>query len=233
MLWLASALNFRHHRCAAAAAAAAAAAVFCCLIVAFRSLTRERVLHIPPPQRCSQVCEGTAQAIRALSESTRAQLESARAQPEHEPRPRGHSPSRQGQSPSLRSPPHCHAEWYLFVPEIGTTRKSAKGLKVKGQSPRWWGCVAVTFPIARMQMRLRKREHQIASAVAVVAVAIAAVVIVVVVVDGVGVNGCVASASAPEVHVLPSQGRQRRASRGGGVFPRGRQWRWSDPMVVE
>jgi hypothetical protein len=34
-----------------------------------------------------------------------------------------------------------------------------------------------------------------------------------------GVNECVASASAPEVHVLPGQGRRRRASRDGGVFP--------------
>jgi hypothetical protein len=50
-------------------------------------------------------------------------------------------------------------------------------------------------------MQLRKRERQIASAVAVVAVA--AVVVKVVVVDGIGVNGCVASSSAPEVHVLP------------------------------
>ena len=33
------------------------------------------------------------------------------------------------------------------------------------------------------------------------------------------VNGCVASASAPVVHVLPGQGRRRRASRGGEVFP--------------
>ena len=63
--------------------------------------------------------------------------------------------------------------------------------------------------------------------------AIAAVVIVVVVVNDVGVNGCVASASAPEVHVLPSQGRRRRASGGGGVFPRGRRRRRSDPTVVE
>ncbi len=80
-------------------------------------------------------------------------------------------------------------------------------------------------------MRLRKHERQIASAVAVVTVA--AIVVVVVVVDGVGVNNCVASASAPEVHVLPGQGRQRRASRGGVVFPRGRRRRWSDPTVVE
>ena len=54
--------------------------------------------------------------MRALSESTRAQLESARAQQEYQPRPRGRSPSRQGQSPSLRSPPHCHAEWYSSMP---------------------------------------------------------------------------------------------------------------------
>jgi hypothetical protein len=122
------------------------------------------------------------------------------------------------------------------MPEIGATRESVEGLDVEGQSPRWWGCVAVAFPIARMRMRLRERERQIASAVAVVAVvavAVAAVVVVVVVVDGVDVNGCVASASAPEVHVLPGQGRQRRASRGGGVFPRGRRRRRSDPMVVE
>jgi hypothetical protein len=83
----------------------------------------------------------------------------------------------------------------------------------------------------RMRMRLGERERQIASAVAVVAVA--AVVVVVVIVDGVGVNGCVASASAPEVHVLPGQGRQCCTSRGGGVFPRGRRWRWSDPTVVK
>ncbi len=89
----------------------------------------------------------------------------------------------------------------------------------------------VAFPVARMRMRLREREHQIASTVAVVAVA--AVVVVVVVVDGVGVNGCVTSASVPEVHVLPGQGQQRRASRGGGVFPRGRRQRRSDPTVVE
>jgi hypothetical protein len=81
-------------------------------------------------------------------------------------------------------------------------------------------------------MRLRERERQIASAVVAVAVAVAAVVVVVVVIDGVSVNGCVASASAPEVHVLPGQGRQCRASRGGGVFPRGRRRRRSDPMVV-
>ena len=93
------------------------------------------------------------------------------------------------------------------MPEIGATRESVEGLDVEDQSPRWWGCVAVAFPIARMRMRLREREHQIASAVVVVAVAVAAVVVVVVVIDGVGINGCVASASAPEVHVLPGQGR--------------------------
>jgi hypothetical protein len=120
----------------------------------------------------------------------------------------------------MTAPPHLHA-----------TRESIEGLDVKGQSPQWWGCVAVAFPIARMWMRLRERERQIASAVAVVAVA--AIVVVVVVVDGVGVNGCIAFASAPEVHILPGQGRRRRASRGGGVFPRGRRRRWSDPTVVE
>jgi hypothetical protein len=123
------------------------------------------------------------------------------------------------------------------VPEIGATRESVEGLNVEGQSPRWWGCVTVAFPIARMRMRLRKRERQIASAVAVVAVAVAvavaAVVVVVVAVDGVGVIGCIAFASAPEVQVLPGQGRRHRASRGGGVFPRGRWRRRSDPMVVE
>ena len=96
-----------------------------------------------------------------------------------------------------------------------------------------------------MRLREREREHQFASAFAVVAVAVVAVVvvavvvvavavvIVVVIVDGIGVNKCVASASVPEVHVLPGQGRQRRTSRGGGVFPRGRRQRWSDPTVVE
>jgi hypothetical protein len=73
---------------------------------------------------------------------------------------------------------------------------------------------------------LRERERQIASAVAVVAVvAVAAVVFVVVVDNGVDVNGCVASASAPVVHVLPGQWRRRRTSRGG--------WRRSNPKVVE
>ena len=107
--------------------------------------------------------------------------------------------------------------------------ESVEGLAVKGQSPRRWGCVVVAFPIVRMRMRLRKRERQIASAV----VAVAAVVVVVVVVNSVGVDGCVASAFVLEVHVLPGQGRQRCASRGGGVFPRGWRRRRSDPMVVE
>ncbi len=80
-------------------------------------------------------------------------------------------------------------------------------------------------------MGLREHERQIASAIAVVA--IAAIVVVVVVVDGVSVNRCVASTSTPEVHVLPGQGRQRRASRSGGVFPRGWRRRRSDPMVVK
>ena len=111
--------------------------------------------------------------------------------------------------------------------EIGATRKSIKGLDIKGQSPRWWGCVAVAFPIARMRIQLRERERQIASAVAV-AVAVAAAGVVVV-----SVNGCIASASAPEVHVLPGQGQQRCASCGSEVFPRGRRRRLSDPMVVE
>jgi hypothetical protein len=62
------------------------------------------------------------------------------------------------------------------MPEIGATRESIEGLDVKGQSPRWWGCVAVAFPIARMRMRLRKRERQIASAVTVLAVAAIVVV---------------------------------------------------------
>ena len=87
------------------------------------------------------------------------------------------------------------------MPEIGATHESIEGLDVEGQSPRWWGCVAVAFLIAQMRMLLCKRERQIASVVAVVAVA--AVVVVVV----------------PDVHVLPGRGRQRRASRGGGVFP--------------
>ena len=69
---------------------------------------------------------------------------------------------------------------------------------------------------------LRERERQIASAVTIVAVvaiaavvavvaviaviAIAAIIFVVVVNDSVDVNGCIASASAPVVHVLPGQG---------------------------
>jgi hypothetical protein len=77
----------------------------------------------------------------------------------------------------------------------------------------------------------RERERQITSTNAVVAVT--AVVFAVVVVVDVGVNGCVASASAPEVHVLPGQGWRRRASRGGKVFPRGQRWRQSNPKVVE
>ncbi len=40
------------------AAAAAAATAFCCLIVAFRSPSRERVLHIPPPRRHSPSLRG-------------------------------------------------------------------------------------------------------------------------------------------------------------------------------
>ena len=76
---------------------------------------------------------------------------------------------------------------------------------------------------------LRKHERQIASAVTVVAVA--AVVFVVIFDDGVNVNGCVASASAPVVHILPGQGRQRRASRGGEVFPRGQRRHRSNPNV--
>jgi hypothetical protein len=72
-------------------------------------------------------------------------------------------------------------------------------------------------------MRLRKCKRQIASAVAVAA--IAAVAVAVVVVDGIGVNGCIPSASVPEVHVLPGRGRQRHARGGCRVFPRGRQRR--------
>ena len=97
------------------------------------------------------------------------------------------------------------------MPEIGATRESIEGLDFEGQSLRWWGCVAVTFPITRMRMRLRKR--QIASAVTVAAAA--AVLVVVVVVDGVGVSGCIASASALEVHVLPGQERGRLTTHGG------------------
>ncbi len=76
---------------------------------------------------------------------------------------------------------------------------------------------------------LHKRERQIPSAIAVVAVA--AVIFVVVFDDGIDVNGCVASASAPVVHILLGQGRRRRASRGGEVFPRGQRRRRSDPNV--
>ena len=64
------------------------------------------------------------------------------------------------------------------MPEIGATRESIEGLDVEGQSPRWWGCVAVAFPVARMRMPLRERKLQIASAVAVAVVAVAAVVVV-------------------------------------------------------
>ena len=53
---------------------------------------------------------------------------------------------------------------------------------------------------------LSERERQIASAVTIIAVA--AVVFVVSVNDGIDVNRCVASASAPVVHVLPGQGRR-------------------------
>jgi hypothetical protein len=70
-------------------------------------------------------------------------------------------------------------------------------------------------------MRLHKYERQIASTVAIAAVATLAVAVFIV--DGVGVNGCVPSASAPEVHVLPGRGRQRRARGGCRVFPRGRR----------
>jgi hypothetical protein len=65
---------------------------------------------------------------------------------------------------------------------------------------------------------LRKRERQIVSAVAIVAVA--AVVFVVIINSVVNVYGCVAFASAPVVHVLPDQGRRRRASCSGKVFSR-------------
>ncbi len=44
-------------------------------------------------------------------------------------------------------------------------------------------------------------------------------------IDSVGVNGCIPFASAPEVHVLPGRGRQRRARGGCGVFPWGRRRR--------
>lgn len=79
---------------------------------------------------------------------------------------------------------------------------------------------------------LRERERQIASpvvAVSVAVIAVAAVVFVVVV----SVNGCVASAAAPEVHVLPGQGWRHRAIRDGEVFPRGQRQRRSNPKVVE
>jgi hypothetical protein len=66
-----------------------------------------------------------------------------------------------------------------------------------------------------MRMRLRECERQIVSTVAIVVVT--AIFVVVLIIDGFGVNGCVASASAPEVHVLPGQGQQRRASRGRGL----------------
>jgi len=84
-------------------------------------------------------------------------------------------------------------------------------------------------------MRLHERERQIASAVAVVAVADVVVVVVVVIVIVVvgGVNGCIASASAPEVHTMPGQGRRCHASRGGRVFPRGGRRHRSNPTVVE
>jgi hypothetical protein len=72
-------------------------------------------------------------------------------------------------------------------------------------------------------MRVRKCECQIASAIAVAAVA--AVAVAVVIVDGVGVNGCIPSTSAPEVHVLPGRGRRRCARGGCRVFPRERRWR--------
>ena len=44
--------------------------------------------------------------------------------------------------------------------------------------------------------------------------AVTAVVFVVVVNDGVDVNGCVASASTPVVHVLPGQGLRQPRQRG-------------------
>jgi hypothetical protein len=75
-------------------------------------------------------------------------------------------------------------------------------------------------------MRLRECERQIASAVAVAAVA--AIAVAVVIVNGVGVNGCVPSASTPEVHVLPGRGRRCRARGGCGVFPRGRRRHQND-----
>jgi hypothetical protein len=62
--------------------------------------------------------------------------------------------------------------------------ESFKGLNVEGQSPRWWVCIAVAFPGARLWMRLRERERQITYTVAIVAVA--AIAVVVIVVDGIG-----------------------------------------------
>ena len=113
------------------------------------------------------------------------------------------------------------------------THESVEGLNVKGQSPRWWGCVAVAFSSTRMRLLLRERERQITPAVVAVAVAVAVAVVVVVIVDGIDDNGCIASASVPEVHILPGQGRQRCASCGSGVFPRGWRRRRSNPTVVE
>ncbi len=81
-----------------------------------------------------------------------------------------------------------------------------------------------------MQMQ-HKRKRQIASAVAVLVVA--AIVVVVVVVNNIDINGCVASASVPEVHVLPGQRWRCCASRGGRVFPRGQRRRRSNPIVIE
>jgi hypothetical protein len=75
-------------------------------------------------------------------------------------------------------------------------------------------------------MRLRKCECQIASTIPIAA--IAAVTVAVVIVNGIGVNGCVPSASTPEVHVLPGWGRQHCARGGCGVFPRGQRRRWND-----
>jgi hypothetical protein len=72
---------------------------------------------------------------------------------------------------------------------------------------------------------VRECERQITSAVTVVAVA--AIVFVVVAHNGIDVNGCVASTSAPVVHVLPGQGWRRYASSGDKVFPRGQQQRQS------
>ncbi len=75
-------------------------------------------------------------------------------------------------------------------------------------------------------MRLRECKRQIASVVAIAAIAAATVAVVVA--DGVGINGCVPSASAPEVHVLPGRGWQRCARGSCGVFPRGRRRGWND-----